>query len=69
MRGISDAGKRLIIYEPNLLQDDLKLEAEIINDLGTFFEKSDLIIANRRDKDLDVHNANTVFTRDIFNEN
>ena len=38
MRGISDAGKRLIIYEPNLLQDDLKLEAEIINDLGTFFE-------------------------------
>ena len=69
MQGISDAGKRLIIYEPNLLQDDLKLEAEIINDLGTFFEKSDLIIANRRDKDLDEHNANTVFTRDIFNEN
>ena len=69
MQGISDAGKRLIIYEPNLLQDDLKLEAEIINDLGTFFEKSDLIIANRRDKDLDAHNANTVFTRDIFNEN
>ena len=69
MRGISDAGKRLIIYEPNLLQDDLKLEAEIINDLRTFFEKSDLIIANRRDKNLDEHNANTVFTRDIFNEN
>ena len=69
MRGISDAGKRLIIYEPNLLQNDLKLEAEIINDLGTFFKKSDLIIANRRDKDLDEHNANTVFTRDIFNEN
>jgi len=69
MRGISDAGKRLIIYEPNLLQNDLKLEAEIINDLGTFFKKSDLIIANRRDKDLDEHNANAVFTRDIFNEN
>ena len=54
------------LYEPEL---DRGLEnMTLINELKEFIFKSDIIIANRMSKDLDLA-KNKVFTRDLFGEN
>ena len=64
LRGIRDAGIRVLVFEPTL--DKKKFMAcEVVNDLETFKAESDVIVANRASDDLaDV--ADKVFTRDIF---
>lgn len=58
---------KLIIYEP-LLKSETFEGMEVINDLGIFKEKSDLIVANRSSKLLsDVQEK--IFTRDLFGNN
>ena len=58
------------IYEPlkfdsNLLESD---NISITNDLNSFLESSDLIVANRISKEIE-HKIDKVYTRDIFFEN
>jgi UDPglucose 6-dehydrogenase len=64
---ISNANKKVIIFEPNI--DDKFLNGiEIENNFESFKKRSDLIVTNRQEDRLsDV--LDKVFTRDIFKEN
>ncbi len=59
-------GINVIVYEP-LLNEIIKGTEQIL-DLDQFFQKSDIIIANRFCEELE-HMKHKVFTRDIFSEN
>ena len=62
--------KDLLIFEP-LINSVQYQGIPVINDLDAFYEQSDLIIANRTDKDLEAKDAmqNKIFSRDIFHRN
>lgn len=55
---------KIVIYEP-LLNEPLFDGFEVVKDLHVFLTKSDVIVANRYDKCLDIA-KNKVYTRDIF---
>jgi UDPglucose 6-dehydrogenase len=57
-------GARVIVYEPMLKEDQLA-GVEIVEDLTEFLQRSDVVICNRRDKNLE-NFTGSVFTRDIF---
>ena len=55
------------IYEPNINKENFN-DFTIVNDLNTFKESSDIIIANRMSKNLkDI--PEKIFTRDLFGDN
>ena len=54
----------VVIYEPVLEEDSFE-GLRVINDFETFKEKSDVIVANRLDADLESVRE-TVYTRDLF---
>ena len=62
-----DEGIEIIIYEPTLSEDTM-MGCPVVNDLEKFKQKSDLILANRTEEDLQ-DSLDKVFTRDIFNNN
>lgn len=65
MKRIKATGIPVIIFEPTLENESTFLNSVVMNDLTTFKEKSDIILANRFDESLlDV--SNKVYTRDIF---
>lgn len=57
--------KRVLVYEPNIEKEFLD-GIEVVS-LKMLLKKSQIIITNRRDKELEKF-SNKVFTRDIFNE-
>lgn len=64
MERIKAKGIRVIVYEP-ALQDDEFCNSKVIKDLDAFKREADLIIANRKSKNLsDVEGK--VYTRDLF---
>lgn len=61
---LKDEGVEIIIYEPTL-KDNVFNECKIVNNFKKFSDKSDVILANRFEKELeDVKNK--VYTRDIY---
>ncbi len=58
------------LYEPNLKESDTLdiSNVHMINDLDKFIQRSELIMANRMDSELE-HVINKVYTRDIFRIN
>ena len=64
---ISNAGKKVIIFEPNI-NNKFFNGIEIDNDFESFKQRADLVVTNRQDDALsDI--PDKVFTRDIFKEN
>lgn len=64
---IKAEGVEVIIYEPELQQEDF-FGSEVIRDLNDFKLRSEIIIANRKSSELDDY-YHKVFSRDIFGEN
>ena len=58
---------KVILYEPYLNESYFN-DTEVVSDLNTFINRSDLIIANRLSNDLN-QVLNKVYSRDIFQEN
>ena len=64
MKRIKAKGIEVLIYEP-LLKEEYFFNSKVIKDIKVFKKKSDIILSNRWDDQLeDVKNK--VFTRDIF---
>ena len=64
---VSNAGKKVIIFEPNI-DDKFFNGIEVDNNFESFKQRADLIVTNRQeDQLLDIQDK--VFTRDIFKEN
>ena len=65
MKRLKKRGLTIVIYEPSLENKETFFESIVINDLLEFKSRSDVIIANRYNPDLDDVIAK-VYTRDIF---
>ncbi|MGQ5718429.1 nucleotide sugar dehydrogenase [Pseudochrobactrum asaccharolyticum] len=64
IKRIKAKGIEVIIYEP-ALQESHYFGSKVINDLDTFLEQSDVVIANRVTEDI-YASREKVFTRDLF---
>ena len=65
MKRIKAKGVNVLIYEPTL-SDELFFGSEVVGDLKSFKNRSDVVVANRMSTELEDVRV-SVFTRDIYN--
>lgn len=65
MKRLSKKGITVIIYEPTLKAGQKFFDYEVCGDLDTFKKRSDVIVANRMNKELDDVKTK-VYTRDLY---
>lgn len=66
MKLLREKGVKVIIYEPIITNDTFHEECEVVNDIKVFIDKSDIILANRYENELESARGK-VYTRDLFN--
>ena len=64
LQRIAARGIPVIVYEPDLAEDTV-FRSQVVRDLEDFKRRADIIIANRRARELD-DVADKVYTRDVF---
>lgn len=65
MKRIKAKGIEVVVYEPSIKEETF-FHSQVIKDVDEFKRLSDVIVANRRNKEIESVSAK-VFTRDIFN--
>lgn len=60
-------GIKVLLYDVSLAESD-DYPFELLQDLGDFTERADIVVANRVEDEIAL-SANKIFTRDIYHNN